>query len=296
MDNLSIGIDKLVDIVSRGGYAKTGVDIYNEKGVLLLEKNVIVKSVNPLLVIKKFGVGNVSINTENSGGVWDKSGTPMFLNNGQRKKPTVKHASFSDNIEKKIREIKAQKQAAAVKYENAKKNIKKVISEIQHTGGEFDVQPVEDTVNDILNFLSNNNTAFSYLSKEIFSYDDYLYNHSVNACTIGTAVLMQFNDKFGEIINNYLSTISIEALNEKTQDALSFIYYLPEELKDISLGYFLHDIGKVLVPNEILNKKGRLTDEEFEIVKKHSYEKGIDILEKNRLSNPYVYNSAVMSG
>lgn len=32
----------------------------------------------------------------------------------------------------------------------------------------------------------------------------------------------------------------------------------------------LHDIGKILIPQNILNKRGRLTDEEFEIVKKHT--------------------------
>ena len=32
----------------------------------------------------------------------------------------------------------------------------------------------------------------------------------------------------------------------------------------------LHDIGKIRIPEEILNKPGRLTDEEFKIMKKHS--------------------------
>jgi len=47
------------------------------------------------------------------------------------------------------------------------------------------------------------------------------------------------------------------------------------------MGYFLHDVGKVMIPEKILNKKGRLTEEEFRIVKTHSYEKSIDILDKN---------------
>jgi putative nucleotidyltransferase with HDIG domain len=39
--------------------------------------------------------------------------------------------------------------------------------------------------------------------------------------------------------------------------------------KAIRLGAYLHDVGKVKVPHEILNKPGPLTREEFEVVQKH---------------------------
>jgi HD-GYP domain-containing protein (c-di-GMP phosphodiesterase class II) len=35
------------------------------------------------------------------------------------------------------------------------------------------------------------------------------------------------------------------------------------------LGAYLHDVGKVRVPHEVLNKPGRLSSEEFEIIKQH---------------------------
>lgn len=41
------------------------------------------------------------------------------------------------------------------------------------------------------------------------------------------------------------------------------------EVARISLGGFLHDLGKVGVPDQILNKKGRLTDDEYAIIKTH---------------------------
>ena len=42
-----------------------------------------------------------------------------------------------------------------------------------------------------------------------------------------------------------------------------------EESKKVVLATELHDIGKVVIPDDILNKDGPLTDQEFEIIKKH---------------------------
>jgi putative nucleotidyltransferase with HDIG domain len=43
-----------------------------------------------------------------------------------------------------------------------------------------------------------------------------------------------------------------------------------EEVKEIALGGFLHDIGKALVPQDILNKPDKLDEDEFEIMKSHT--------------------------
>lgn len=42
------------------------------------------------------------------------------------------------------------------------------------------------------------------------------------------------------------------------------------ELFILNLAAFLHDIGKINVPIEVLNKPSKLTDEEFEMIKKHT--------------------------
>src|ERR1700755_1939924 len=41
------------------------------------------------------------------------------------------------------------------------------------------------------------------------------------------------------------------------------------DMYGLEMGALLHDIGKVGVPDNILNKPGRLTDEEYEVVKRH---------------------------
>jgi putative nucleotidyltransferase with HDIG domain len=51
-----------------------------------------------------------------------------------------------------------------------------------------------------------------------------------------------------------------------------------EHLELLGLGALLHDVGKMKVPTDILNKPGRLTQEEYEIVKRH-VPYGVEILE-----------------
>lgn len=52
------------------------------------------------------------------------------------------------------------------------------------------------------------------------------------------------------------------------------------KIGELIIGAFLHDIGKIGITDSILLKNGKLTDEEFEIMKQH-VNKGVDLLEGN---------------
>lgn len=54
----------------------------------------------------------------------------------------------------------------------------------------------------------------------------------------------------------------------------------PAEIEDISHGALLHDIGKIAIPDSILLKPGKLTDEEWVIMKSHA-QVGHDILQSS---------------
>ena len=54
----------------------------------------------------------------------------------------------------------------------------------------------------------------------------------------------------------------------------------------------LHDIGKLCIPEEILNKPGKLTDEEFDLIKTHP-KKGYELL-KNQSLDSRIKRSALM--
>jgi HD-GYP domain-containing protein (c-di-GMP phosphodiesterase class II) len=253
-----LNIERLIDIVRKGGAVRTGVDIYNRDSVLLLEKNVMVSSVKPLLIIQNKGVGLLEINPENEGGLWDRNGRNILPPSPPKKKATT-----DIKIREKVEHIAAIKTEAAQKYRKAKENVRRVLEDIRKTGGEFDRSIVEETVSDLLKFITRNDSAFFYLTREIFSYDDYLYHHSINVCTIGTAIMKKAIEVFGDNLRAYSQ----------------------QELQDISTGFFLHDVGKVLVPYRTLNKPAGLTPREFELVKEHSYKFGVEILKKNKIQN-----------
>lgn len=81
------------------------------------------------------------------------------------------------------------------------------------------------------------------------SKDYHLYTHSINVCLYGMA----------------LSRKALDITKE-------------ESLRDFGPGLLLHDIGKLLVPPEILNKSGPLTEEEYEKIKEHP-QNGLEMVE-----------------
>jgi putative nucleotidyltransferase with HDIG domain len=52
-----------------------------------------------------------------------------------------------------------------------------------------------------------------------------------------------------------------------------------EQINTIARGAFLHDIGKIAIPDRILNKPGKLESDEMNIMKEHAYH-GYQIVKK----------------
>ena len=94
--------------------------------------------------------------------------------------------------------------------------------------------------------IKEGRAAHSLLKIAIHEY--YTYTHSVNVAAVGTLFAKELD--FGE-----------------------------EDLKGFCSGILLHDVGKTKISTDILNKKGKLTEEEFAIVKKHP-ELGVAILKE----------------
>ncbi|MED1662966.1 HD-GYP domain-containing protein [Brevibacillus laterosporus] len=52
-----------------------------------------------------------------------------------------------------------------------------------------------------------------------------------------------------------------------------------EQLTDVGLGALLHDVGKLMIPTQIMNKPEKLTDEEYDLMKSHA-SKGFALLQQ----------------
>ncbi len=285
-----ISIDTLVKIVKNGGTVRTGIDVFNDRGLLVIEKDVLINRVQTLLLVKRSGVTDVPVILGKEGGIWDASGRPMHIEEDEKGKKTFTARPLRSDVGRRIAEISELKLKAREVHGRACDRLKQVMHEIKEHNGEFDTNLTEKVVDDIFDFVSHHDNAFSFLAREIISYDDYLYNHSINVCAIATAILKKFNETFSDAINEHLATRPEAILSAGS--ASSFIEYLPDDLRQLSLGYFLHDVGKTMIPDEILNKKGRLTPEEFDVVKGHSYIKGREILVANKLDNFYAIKIA----
>ncbi|EDS77726.1 HD domain containing protein [Clostridium botulinum C str. Eklund] len=115
-----------------------------------------------------------------------------------------------------------------------------------------------------------------------------------------TKVLARSMSKMDNLIEQIINqnSINVSLYEVKTYDNYTYIHcvdtgimsvYLgnclnlgTSKVKELGISAMLHDIGKIKVPNELINKHGPLTDEEFKIIKKHPIY-GKEILTKTGL-------------
>jgi putative nucleotidyltransferase with HDIG domain len=114
-------------------------------------------------------------------------------------------------------------------------------------GKAIDADDCAPLVQEISNSVARNPGALISLAR-LKTADDYTYMHSVAVCALMIALARQLG------------------LDD-------------EETRLAGLAGLLHDMGKAMVPNGVLNKPGKLTDAEFAVIKKHP-EYGFEALAK----------------
>lgn len=111
-----------------------------------------------------------------------------------------------------------------------------------------DVGSIIDVASELVSDIS----ALDRISVDLLdlrSFDDYTYHHSVNVAVYAAAVATRMG-------------------------------LFEEQIQEITVAALCHDLGKARIPTEIINKKDRLTDEEFAEIKNHP-RYGFDMLYDN---------------
>lgn len=122
--------------------------------------------------------------------------------------------------------------------------LKQVFEDVR-LGSSINTEEAQAIVTDLVDTITVNVNASLWLTN-LRNKDEYTSIHSMNVCILSIA----FGRHLG--LGN-------------------------EELKTLGLGALLHDIGKIRTPLEVLNKPGKLTPEEFEVMKRHPVE-GYDLV------------------
>jgi putative nucleotidyltransferase with HDIG domain len=128
-------------------------------------------------------------------------------------------------------------------------------------GKPLDLQLVSSITSQIYTNINENNKIFKCLS-DIRSTDEYTYIHSVNVAF------------YSMLIAKWLK-LSDNEINKAIQSGL------------------LHDVGKIKIPHEILNKKGALTKNEYELIKNHTL-LGYEIVESTNGFDRDIKNAVLL--
>ncbi|MBJ7455354.1 MAG: HD domain-containing protein [Thermoleophilia bacterium] len=129
------------------------------------------------------------------------------------------------------------------------------------------IERLGNVVKAILRELRSRREAVSSLM-DLNAFDSHTLGHSLNVCILGLMIGDQsirrhgWRDGRGEVRHGDVD----------------------DRLEKLGLGLLLHDIGKILIPSEILQKPGRLSDDEMEIVREHP-KAGLDLIENGAFSS-----------
>jgi len=149
------------------------------------------------------------------------------------------------------------------KADGAMKDASTKISSIMdqvRAGKNLDIKAVRGVVEPMLESIIRNSDAMMWL-KQLRKKDSYTYSHSVDNCALAIA--------FGRHMG--LSKTDIRTL---------------------SMGMLLMDVGKMRIPEEILNKTETLTPEEFEEIKNHG-KYSVEILRETKGIHEDIINIAM---
>ncbi|WP_440876267.1 HD-GYP domain-containing protein [Thalassotalea sp. PLHSN55] len=150
--------------------------------------------------------------------------------------PSSKSQQATDDLPLIESPMLAEVKSAKRLFKRSKNIAEKVYQDVS-AGRKLDVMPVIDITNNTIDTIFTNPDALACVIN-IRRKDDYLLEHSV-----AVSVLMTLFCRYLQI-------------DRATTEQLA-------------IGAFLHDVGKIMIPEHILHKPGKLTEAEFTVMKTH---------------------------
>ena len=169
-----------------------------------------------------------------------------------------KHSSYLNYLKKNLRKILqnsmlSDNDRAEIAYETASQITKELFSQPSVEA----IEKTREVVDCIIETICQTPNA-SRLLMMITSQDYYTYTHSINVGIYAVSMLCELTP----------------SLNIR-------------ELKTLGLGFFLHDLGKARIPKSILNKKGPLSHQEWELMTQHP-EIGVELAHSLKINDPMI--------
>jgi len=257
--DLVAAVNGIMDI----GFEDVTINVY--KGTLFIENHVLpeesvthrkliedllAREISSVTLDMSFGEADASALAAllNEGGISDIDASIAFLE--ARGASAVKVAETTD-LDEEVHEAESRqnKMDARKDYDQGVGLMRDVETQVK-LGKVFEVAPLQSLVSNLLDNLFKDPAAVLGLTA-IKSHDDYTLNHSINVCILSLSLG---------------ASLGLDA----------------ESLKSLGLSALLYDLGKVRIPEDILNKEGPLTADEWQIVKSHAAE-GADLLKRIQL-------------
>jgi len=133
-------------------------------------------------------------------------------------------------------DLAGERQRAKKLHAEANRIVHNVMNDTR-LGKQIEIEQIKPVVERIVDSIFRQQDALLPLV-QLKNHDEYTFQHSVSACALMTS---------------FARTLE-----------------MPREIiREIAIGALLHDVGKATIPDDILNKPGKLTDAEFEQMKSH---------------------------
>lgn len=197
------------------------------------QRSLLLKDDNMILKVVEQGIRELYIDTDK--GIDAKVGRPAEEVKKELQAELKKVVEEKPRLEPLVDYAEEFAEAKKVETE-ARKIIHDVMDDVR-LGKQIALEKVAPVVEKITDSILRNKDALTFLSR-IRQVNEYTFQHSVSVC----ALMVSFSRALGH---------DRQTINE------------------IGVGALLHDVGKMKVPEAILNKEARLTENEFVLMKSH---------------------------